>query len=412
MNIFSRYPALRHRDYRLMITGQFLSQSGSQMRIVAINWQIYLMTHSAVALGMMGLARFIPIIVFSLIGGSVADNFNRKNIQIFCQSLMTVCSFILLVTTWKGIINPAIIYAVTAFSASLFPFDLPARQAMTPSLVSKESFQNAMSLNSIQFHTATIFGPVIAGILIGRTGLASVYLIDVVSYIVFITLLFKINSAGKPANKNSEVSVAHIIEGIKFIRSRTIVWSTMLLDAFSTFFASAKALLPIFAKDILHVGAAGLGPLYSATALGAVSAGVVITHIGGIKNQGKIILISVFVYGLGTILFGISKIYLLTLVALIIVGFGDGISVVIRNTVRQMATPDHLRGRMTAVNMIFFMGGPELGEFEAGIVAGIIGAPLSVVTGGVATLAVVAIMTWRLPDLRNYKSEITPADIV
>lgn len=409
MRLLSRYPSLKFRDYRLMISGQFLSQAGSQMRLVAINWQLYLMTHSPVALGIIGLARFLPIAVFPLLGGSVADNYNRKKLQIICQSILAFFSLILFITTITNTITPMLIYITAALSSVLFSFDLPARQAMVPSLVSKEAFQDAMSLNSIQFNTATIIGPMIGGFLIGKSGIPTVYLIDSVSFIVFISLLLQIKANGEPGESprpNETVSIAHIMEGVNFIKSKTIVWSTMLLDAFSTFFASATALLPIFAKDVLHVGSSGLGPLYAADALGSVVAGFTVAHMGGIKNQGRVILISVFVYGLGTILFGVSKIYVLTLIALFTVGFGDGISMVIRNTVRQLATPDHIRGRMVAINMIFFMGGPQLGEFEAGLVAGLIGAPLSVVTGGISTLAVVILMGYFIPGLRNYKVKL------
>lgn len=377
------------------------------MQIVALNWQLYLITHSPVALGFIGLTRFIPVILFSLIGGSVADSFNRKKIQIVCQIILAVTAIMLFITTINHTINPPIIFILTAIAAALLSFDLPARQAMVPSLVEKSAFQNAMSINSIQFHTATILGPVIAGFLIANTGTSSVYLFNAISYVVFAFILFSIKASGDPGGEESDVSISHIKEGLSFIKSKTIVWSTMLLDSFCTFFASASALLPIFAKDILHVGPQGLGLLYAADAIGAVTAGFAVAHMGGIRKQGKVLLISVVFYALGTIIFGFSKIYLISLLGLIIVGLGDGVSVIIRNTVRQIATPDNLRGRMTSINMIFFLGGPQLGEFEAGLLAGIIGAPLSVVAGGVGTLIVIAVMAWKIPKLRQYENKIS-----
>ncbi len=376
------------------------------MQIVALNWQLYLLTHSAVALGLVGFARFVPIVFFSLVGGSFADNFNRKRVQIVCQSILAFITFILAFATLTHTINPIMIFALTSAASALVAFDMPARQALIPSLVSKEAFQNVMSLNSIQFQTASIVGPMIAGILIGKTGIGSVYILNALSFLSFVIVLFNIKASGDiRVEEKQSVSISHISEGIIFIKSKTIIWSTMILDFFSTFFASATALMPIFAKDILHVGPGGLGLLYSADAIGAVGSGFVLAHIGRIKNQGKVLLIAVACYAIGTIIFGFSKWYPISLIALMVVGAGDGVSAVIRNLLRQLTTPDELRGRMTSINMIFFMGGPQLGEFEAGLAAGAFGAPFSVIIGGLGTLLVVGLMAWKIPLIRNYSAE-------
>jgi len=198
------------------------------------------------------------------------------------------------------------------------------------------------------------------------------------------------------------ISWSSIAEGLAFVKGKTIVWSTMMLDFFSCFFASATALIPIYAKDILAVGPTGLGLLYSAQAIGAVIAGLLIAHQHNLRRQGMILLISVGFYACGTIVFGFSRIFLISFLALVVVGAGDGISTILRNTIRNLETPDYIRGRMTSVNMIFFMGGPQLGDFEAGMLAGWMGAPFSVVTGGVATLFVIALMAKKLPILRQY----------
>ncbi|HVZ58702.1 MAG TPA: MFS transporter [Patescibacteria group bacterium] len=398
----SRYPAFRSRDFRLLWTGQLISNIGSQMQIVALNWQIYVLTHSAIALGLIGLVRVIPIIIFSLFAGVVADAFNRKKVMYVTQTLLLLFSLVLTIATYLKFVNPLIIYMTTALSAIALSFDLPARQAFLPGLVTKEDLSNALSLSSIMFQTSTVLGPTAAGFLIARTNIGLVYGLNAVSFLAVIIALYRITNSGKVIGDKVDVSLKGIQEGITFIKSKTIIWSTMLLDFFSTFFASATALLPIFAKDILRVGPEGLGLLYAAPAIGAVIAGSTLAHFKILRKEGIVLLSAVTVYAMGTIIFGVSHIFFLSFFALLLVGLGDNVSTIIRNTVRQLATPDSIRGRMTAINMIFFMGGPQLGEFEAGVLASAIGAPGSVIIGGIGTLIVIGVMTLGLPTLRNF----------
>lgn len=397
-----RFAALHYRDFRLMWFGQMVSMAGSQMQIVALNWHIYVLTHSAVALGLIGLARVIPIIIFSILGGSFADAFNRKKLMLFTQSFLTLFSLILGILTFTHHINATLIYLLTALSASMLAFDTPARQAILPNLVDRKHLTSAMSLNVIMWQTASIVGPALAGFLIGQFDVGSIYALNALSFLAVIIALLLIHADGHITGEKVEISLASVKEGIKFVTSRTLIWSTMLLDFFSTFFASATALLPIFAQEVLHVGPQGLGILYAAPSIGALLAGFIMAHVGNIKRQGKILLWAVSAYALGTILFGISKNFLFSLIGLLIIGAGDSISTIIRNTIRQLTTPDSIRGRMTAINMIFFMGGPQLGEFEAGLLAAAIGAPLSVVVGGVGTLIVIGIIAAKITVLRNY----------
>lgn len=210
------------------------------------------------------------------------------------------------------------------------------------------------------------------------------------------------HTTGEIAGESGKVSLQAILEGLSFVKSKTIIWSTMLLDFFGTFFASATALLPIYAQSILHVGPIGFGFLYAAPSVGAVCAGLILAYKGTITQQGKWLLVSVAVYALATILFGFSRVFFVSFIALFLVGAGDSISTVIRNTIRQLSTPDYIRGRMTAINMIFFMGGPQLGEFEAGALAAVVGAPISVAIGGIGTLIVVGIVAATIPVLRKY----------
>ena len=235
--------------------------------------------------------------------------------------------------------------------------------------------------------------------------MAAVYFADAVSYLVLMATLFGIRAHGRIEGERKPASFSAMLEGLHFVRSKTLIWSTMLLDFFATFFAEATILLPVFAKDILHIGPELLGFLYAAPFIGATLMGFAAATIGKRINTGSVLLWSVVAYAAGMILFGVSTNYTMSLMALVIVGAGDGMSAVIRNIIRQLATPDHIRGRMTAINQIFYTGGPRLGEVEAGIMAGLVGAPVSVVIGGIGTLVAVGVMSVAIPALRHYKEE-------
>lgn len=399
-----KYPALRYRDFRLIWGGQLVSNSGTQMQIVAINWHIYLLTGSPIGLGIVGLARFIPIVIFALIGGSIVDAHNRKKILLLAQVILGTFSAILAFLTFTNTITPNLVYVLTALTAAAMSLDSPARQALVPNLVDRKHLSNAMSLNVIMFQLGTVIGPALSGFIIAGFGVGAVYLINTITFICMIIAILNVKNDGAIKGTKTPVSISSMLEGLKFVRSRTMIWSTMLVDFFATFFASATVLLPIFAQDILKVGPQGLGFLYAAPSIGAVIAGFVVAHAGVLKRQGKILLWSVAIFGIATIVFGISKNFWLSLVCLAVLGAGDSVSAIIRNTIRQHETPDHLRGRMVSVNMIFFMGGPQIGEFEAGLLAAAVGGPISVVVGGVATILMVGVTYFAVPKLRNYDS--------
>lgn len=388
MDFRKRFPALFYHDFLLLWIGQGISLIGSQMQMVALNYQMYEITHSAIALGLIGMARFVPIVIFSLLGGSFSDVHNRKTILLWTQSLTSIFAVILGILTLTYHITPFFMFALTFLASAAMSFDTPARQALIPNLVEKEDISNAMSINVIMWDITAVTGPALGGLAIASIGVGNIYILNALSYLAVIVALLQIRNSGEVLEKTSSVSFQAILEGITFVRSRTIIWSTMLLDFFSTFFASATSLLPLFAKDILHVGPQGLGILYAAGSVGSIIAGVSLAHRGNIKKQGKVLLIGITFYALGTIVFGLSKSYLLSFIALAILGAGDAVSTILRNTIRQLTTPDSIRGRMTSINMIFFMGGP-----------------LSVIVGGVGTLAVIAITAYTIPTLRNYHSE-------
>jgi len=398
-----RFAALQHRDFRLLWGGQIVSQAGSQMQQAAVAWQVYLLTHSAVALGMIGLFRVVPIVLFSLWGGVVADAMNRRRLLLVTQTMLLLLSAGLAATTMTATISVWIIYVLTGAAAGVLSFNNPARQAMVPSLVPREHLTNALSLGSTGVQVATVLGPSLAGVVIAARGVGAVYVIDAVSFLAVLAALVVIHPPPIEGGVQ-RVSIGAALEGLAFVRRTPIILSTMMLDFVATFFGSATALLPIFARDILHVGSQGYGVLYAAPSMGAVAAGIVLSfYRGSLRGKGAIILVAVAAYAGFTALFGLSRIFVVSLLALAGTGASDTVSMILRQTVRQIVTPDALRGRMTSVNMVFFMGGPQLGEVEAGLVARAFGAPFSVISGGVAALLAVALIAYSAPGLRQYQ---------
>ncbi len=394
--------ALRYRDFRLMWFGEFISQAGTQMQTITINWHIYVLTGSAVALGLTGLMRLIPMIVFSLTGGMFADTHDRRRLLLFTQSAMMLFAALLGLLTNVGWVSVAIIYLLAAMTSAAAAFDTPARKSLPPNLVPKEHLTNAISLYNVMNQAASILGPTIAGFVIAWVGIAAVYWINAFSFLAVLLALVLIKTPTQEKLGTVRMGWRSFADGIRFVRRTEIIWTTMLIDFFATIFASASALLPIFARDILQVGPEGLGILYAAESTGAVLAGVGMSLLGNVHRKGLVMLCAISVYGLATVFYGTSNQFILSLFFLMLIGAGDTVSTIIRNTIRQIATPDHLRGRMSGVMQIFVTGGPQLGNLEAGLAAALIGAPLSVITGGLATVLMVAMVVWRMPRVREY----------
>ena len=400
------FSSLRHRDFRLLWMGQIVSVTGSQMQLAAINWHIYLLTHSALALGLVGACRAVPIILCSLMGGVVADVMDRRRLMMATQTVMLACSATLALVTSAGLEHVWPIFLLTAIASAAWAFDTPARQALMPTLVPLKDFPNAVSLSMLMFQIGMIVGPPLAGFLLASHGPGLVYAINAGSFVAVILGLALMRVSGRPEKNESQaprISFEALVEGLRFVWRTPIIVQTMTLDFVATFFASANQLLPIFAKDILQVGAQGYGFLGSAWAGGAVVSGLVMARLGTLKRQGLIVIVSVAAFGAATIAFGLSRVFWFSLLMLALMGAADTVSTILRHTMRQLVTPNNLRGRMTSINMIFFMGGPQLGEVEAGTVAALIGAPLSVVTGGLGCLiaAIIALMAAR--NLRRYE---------
>ena len=384
--------------------------SGSMMQSAAILWHIALLVpadRKGLALGLVGLVRIIPIIGFSLISGVVADALDRRKLMLITQTGMTLVATVLAVITFRGLSVTWPIYLLAALSSAFGSFDGPARQSLVPNLVPREHLPNAISLNTIMFQTASVLGPSLGGLIIASLGVGAVYAVNALSFLAVIAALLLMRDVPAHApDERREISLRAALEGLRFVFSAPLIRSTMLLDFFATFFSSARALLPIFAQDILKVGAQGYGWLYAADSVGAVVASVFMVRLSDrIDRRGWTVLWSVVGYGAATVVFGLSRSFWLTFLCLALTGATDTVGMVFRNIIRQLTTPDNLRGRMTSVNMIFFMGGPQLGEMEAGAVANWFGAPFSVVSGGLGCLLVSAWVAARTPQLRNYRRD-------
>lgn len=397
--------ALSVPTYRNYLLGAFISEIGNQMQLVGVSWQIYELTRNPAALGLIGVANLLPILLFSLPGGVVADKLDRRKLLIVAYFLQAVNVLILFGLTWFGGVNQWWIYLILVFLSITQSFTLPARQSILPTLVPRKFFMNAVSLQTLQMQTAILIGPAIAGFLIGGFGVAPIYLLNALSFLMYVVIIFVSKIPETDHGEKVELSLSSISEGVKFVISTPILYSTMILDFLATFFGEAEILMPVFAKDVLHVGPQGLGLLYSAPAIGGVFAGLLISSMRKMENQGRTILVSVVLYGLATIGFGLSKFLPLSLAFLVLVGFGDMISTIIRNTVRQLVTPDHLRGRMASVMRMFFQGGPQLGEIEAGFLAKLIGGPATVVVGGLGVVAITSVIAWKNKGLRNFQTK-------
>ncbi|MFN2144944.1 MAG: MFS transporter [Anaerolineales bacterium] len=401
-------PALKHRQFALLWFGQAISVIGSQMQVWAIFWHIDDLTKAPLALGMVGAARVVPIVLFSIFGGAIADLFDRRKLMFITQTSDAALALILFGLTFTGRIELWHIYLITALQAVAFSFDIPARQAVVPNLVPRAILPSALSLSSIAFQLGSILGPALSGLVIAGLGIQFTYLINAVSFGSVILALIVMG----PITQDTSVRQAHvrvdmemIREGLHFTFNNPLILSSMILDFIATFFASANTLMPIFAREVLGLDARGYGLLSAAQSAGAVTTAVVLSQIKEIKRQGRILLGAVVVFGIATTIFGFSRIFWLSWLALALAGASDTVSMVIRQTLRQLQTPDKLRGRMTSVNQIFFAGGPQLGEIEAGIVGQAFGVPAAAVSGGIACILGVFWIAKKWPQLPRFNGD-------
>jgi MFS family permease len=417
--------ALRYRDFRLLWLGQIVSVTGSQMRVVAVGWQVYLISHSALMLGILGLGQAFALMSSSLVAGVVADAFDRRRLLIVVQSVLATGSLVLAASTALGLASLPLIYVTTMLAGAASAFDFPTRQALVASLVPREDLPRALALNAVLFNVAGIAGPVAGGFAIGALGIPGTYGLDVVSFLAVIAALAAMRPHASPRHQRPRVSLSAWVEGFAYLRARPVLISLMALDFCANFFGSPQALLPIYARDILHVGSRGLGALIAAGALGAVLGAFCSGWLARIRRKGLGVLLGVSAWGGCIVLFGLANgpllphapwtdyawqgPFWLSLAALAGAGAGDLVSMVLRNTILQLSTPDELRGRVGATNSIFIIGGPTLGQFESGIVASALSPQMSVLTGGLACLATTGVIALLLPALRRFRLEAATA---
>lgn len=396
------YAALRHRDYLRYAAGGTLANIGGAMQSVAVGWDLYERTGSAMVLGGVGLVQVLPVILLAVPAGHLADRLDRRRIMLYAQAVIAACSVVLALLSWWGGSVPAI-YACLALVAVARAFGGPASSAFWPGLVPPAAYSNAVTWRSGGLHLATIVGPSFAGLIIGwQHSAMPVYLLDAVLTLIFWLGVYRI--APRPAVPHPEpASWRSLLAGFAFLWRSQVLFAAVLLDMFAVLLGGATALLPIFAKDILHVGPVGFGLLRAAPAVGAVAMTLLIVHRPPTARAGPAMLWSVAGFGVAMVVFGLSRSFWLSWIALGLTGALDTISVVVRHSLLQLRTPDAMRGRVNAVNGVFISCSNELGDFESGTVAALFGPVFSVVSGGIGTLVVVGLVAWRCPPLRRLR---------
>jgi len=374
------------------------------MQVVAVAWQVYLLTHSAVALGLIGLVQAIPRLILSLVGGVFADVFDRRKLLLVIEITLAMTSTALALCTIFHIINMAIIYAVVLVSASVSAFEFPTRQAIIPTLVRREQMPDAMSLSMVMMQLTFVIGPTAGGFIIAWLGVANTYWIDVISYFVVIGALFLMVIPRVPSEKRAQAGVGALVDGMRFLRAHPIILAVLSLDFFATFFGSPRALFPVYASDILHIGPQGLGILTAATAIGAVALTPFTGRIGRISRQGLGVVLAIIGWGIFIIAFGVTTGPLwLSVLFLAGAGAADMVSMILRGLVVQLITPDEFLGRISAVNAMFVIGGLMLGQFESGLVAGLMTPEISVVSGCLACIFATLAIAACVPGLLKVK---------
>lgn len=404
----SPYEVLRNRDFLLYLIGRFVASFGQQMLTVAVGWELYERTHSALALGMVGLMHMIPMFAFTLVAGHVADNFDRRKTILWMLGLMIVASGGLAVASKLQAPIPWT-YACIFLAGTARTFLWPASSSFMPQLVPRILFPRAVTWNTGTFHLSAVSGPAAGGAVIALTGAATpVYLIDAVAAATCLVLVALLR-ARHVVSQREPFTLRSMAVGFRFVFATPIILGIITLDMFAVLLGGATSLLPVYAKDILHVGPAGLGVLQAALPVGALGCSFAIAHLPTFRKAGRTLLWSVVIFGVATILFGLSRNFFFSLAMLVVCGASDNVSVVVRHTLVQLLTPDEKRGRVSAVNALFIGTSNELGGFESGVVAHALGPIFSVISGGIGTLIVVAAVAWKWPEIRRYGKLGSPA---
>jgi hypothetical protein len=381
---------------------RLFSGIGQTLFQAALLWQIYRLSGSALQLGLIGLARFIPQLALTLLVGTVADSYDRRKVVLLAQITPFLCALGLSYLTHTHGVNLVWLYALVFCIACSSAFDQPSRQALLPQLVPVEIFPQAVTAASTVGQFAFVTGPIVSGILIARSGVASAYLAYGILIALAAIALFLVQPKYASTSRR-RITIEAVREGLAFLRHNQVALGAMTLDMFGVIFGGAVALLPVYATNILHVGAGGYGILTSAMGIGALTMSVLLLFLPPIKRSGATLLCAVTSFGLMTMLFGISRSFPLSLLAYALTGASDQVSVIQRQAAIQLTTPDELRGRVSAVNALFIGASGQVGGIESGLVAAATNAVFSVVSGGAACVGVAAIVAATLPDLRHYR---------
>ena len=395
------YALLRNRSFRLYLAGRFIASFAQQMLTVAVGWELYERTHSALALGLVGVAHILPMFLFTLPAGHLADNHDRKKIILAMTALSATASLCLSgVSQFK--LPVFFTYACLFLAGTARTFLWPASAAFLPQIVSKKELPQAVAWNTGSFHLSSVAGPSVAGALLAFThNAAPLYFFHALALITCLGLLSQVRHRAATPLKEP-MSLKRLISGFHFVTQQRIILGTITLDLFAVLLGGATALLPVYAKDILEQDASGLGLLQAALPAGSLLCSIVMAHRPPLERSGRALLWAVAGFGIATILFGLSRNFWLSWTALFLCGATDNISVIVRHTLVQVLTPDEKRGRVSAVNSLFIGTSNELGGFESGFVAHLAGPVFAVVSGGVGTLLIVAMIAWRWPEIRRF----------
>jgi len=400
--------ALQFRDFRLFQLGKLLATLAMQMQGVAVGWQVYAITGSALDLGYVGLVQFLPALLMSPLTGHVADRFDRRQVLIVCYSVLLVCTTLLFVSSRSA--HPSVlgIYAVLALVGTARAFLGPAASALMPNLIPLENFPSAVAWSSSIFQVAVIGGPALGGLLYSVGNASQVYGISIALELITVLVMALVRVRSTQTSSKGR-SFGDLIAGLRFVWEKPVILGAISLDLFAVLFGGAVALLPIYARDILHIGPQGMGVLRSAPAVGALAVGVLLANRPLRRRAGHAMYACVALFGVATIAFGLSRSFVVSLVALVVSGAADMVSVFVRQSLVQLRTPDEMRGRVAAVNLVFVGASNEFGEFESGLTAAWLGVVPAVVAGGVGTLLIVGLWLFLFPALRDIDRLDTPA---
>ncbi|MBC8745782.1 MULTISPECIES: MFS transporter [Paraburkholderia] len=392
----------KHPPFQRFWCTRILSSLSFQMLAVAMGWHVYALTHSAFALGLVGLAQFLPMFLLTLVVGHVADRYDRRRIAAVCQSLESVAALLFAIGTFGGWISAPVIYVLAACVGASRAFESPAVSSLLPAVVPRGYLPKATAWATSANQTAQIAGPALGGLLYG-IGPGAAYLACTLSFAAAAASVWSIPLQMKPASR-APVTLESIFSGIAFIRREPVILGALSLDLFAVLFGGATALLPIFARDVLHAGPIGLGLLRSGTAIGALAGTIWLAHFPLRNRPGAAMFGGVIAFGIATLVFGLSHQFIVSLLALMVLGASDTISVVVRLSLVQLRTPDDMLGRVSAVNSLFIGTSNQLGEFESGLTAGWWGAQPAVLVGGVATIAIALLWMRLFPELRHTRT--------